>query len=166
MPTIAELGSPKRNFDSQGNAFLRIVQNWGNELIQNFRINLLKNNSVASKSLYQDITPKITPKANGANLKIQMLDYWQFVENGRKAGKMPPVAPLIEYVKNKKELQMKIANARDRIAATKSLAYVIARKIGREGTKAQPFIAPALNDKMMQSLSDRIGQYIADTLTK
>ena len=114
MPTIAELGSPKRNFDPQGNAFLRIVQNWGNELIQNFRINLLKNNSVASKSLYQDITPKITPKANGANLKIQMLDYWQFVENGRKAGKMPPVAPLIEYVKNKKELQMKIANARDR----------------------------------------------------
>ena len=163
---LADLGSSKRNFDPQNNAFIRIIQNWGNELIQNFRINLLKNNSVASKSLYQDITPKITPKANGANLKIQMLEYWQFVENGRRAGKMPSIAPLIEYVKNKKELQMKIANARDRIAATKSLAYVIARKIGREGTKAQPFVAPALNDKMMQSLSDRIGQYIADTLTK
>ena len=81
---LADLGSSKRNFDPQGNAFLRIIQNWGNELIQNFRINLIKNKSLASKSLYQDIIPEIKPKANGANLKIKMLDYWQFVENGRQ----------------------------------------------------------------------------------
>jgi len=165
MTTIDELGEAASNFNPQGDKFLRIVQNWGNEVIANMRNNLRRNNALASKNLYQQIEAMPTFTPQGANLKIQMLEYWQFVEYGRRAGKMPPVSALIEYVQNKRELQTKIANARDRIAATKSLAYVIARKIGREGTKAQPFVQPALTQQTLQTLSDRLGQYLADSIT-
>lgn len=165
MTTLEQLGEAASNFNPKGGGFLRIVQNWGQEIIENMRNNLRKQNALASKNLYQQIEalPSFTPQ--GANLKINMLEYWQFVENGRRAGKMPPLKPIYEYIQNKRELQTKIAQSKNRIAATKSLAYVIARKIGREGTKAQPFVAPTITDKTLQTLSDRLGQYLADSLT-
>jgi len=165
MTTLEELGEAAANFNTEEDKFLRIVQNWGQEVIENMRNNLRKNNALASKNLYQQIEAMPTFTPQGINLKINMLEYWQFVENGRRAGKMPPVSALIEYVQNKRELQSKISNARDKIAATKSLAYVIARKIGQKGTKAQPFVQPAISQQTLQTLSDRLGQYLADSIT-
>lgn len=58
--------------------------------------------------------------------------YGGAVEFGRRPGKMPPVAPL------------------ERWAAVKlgqpGAGFVIARKIGRVGTRPQPFLEPALRD--------------------
>ncbi len=165
MTTIEQLGEAASNFNPQGDKFLRIVQNWGQEIIENMRNNLRKHDALASKNLYQQIEamPSFTPQ--GANLKINMLEYWQFVEYGRRAGKMPPIQSIYEYVQNKPQLQQKVAQSKNRIAATKSLAYVIAKKIGKKGTKAQPFVAPAITDKTLQTLSDRLGQYLADSIT-
>lgn len=58
--------------------------------------------------------------------------YGGAVEFGRKAGKRPPVAPI------------------ERWAAVKlgapGAGFAIARKIGRVGTKPQPFLEPAMRD--------------------
>ena len=77
---------------------------------------------------------------------------------------MPPIKNIYEWIQNKRPVQQKIAQSPDRIAATKSLAYVIARKIGQKGTKAQPFVTPSLKQVTTQTLAQRIGRYIADTL--
>jgi hypothetical protein len=93
-----------------------------------------------------------------------MEDYWQYVEEGRRAGKMPPIKNIYEWIRYKRPIQDKIQQSPDKIAATKSLAYVIARKIGQKGTKAQPFVTPSLKQVTTQTLAQRIGRYIADTL--
>lgn len=55
--------------------------------------------------------------------------YGGAVEFGRKAGKMPPVAPIERWAALK--------------LGAPGAGFVIARKIGRKGTKAQPFVKPA-----------------------
>lgn len=167
MATLEDIGKNFSDFQPQGDeGILRIIQNWGNEFIKQLQNNLLKNKSNASSSLSQSITPEVKTQQKGYNLSIMMEDYWFYVEEGRRSGKTPPIKNIYEWIQNKREIQSKfISKSTDRIAATKSLAYVIARKIGREGTRAKPFVSPALKQVTTQTLANRISKHIVETLT-
>lgn len=65
--------------------------------------------------------------------------YAEYVENGRRAGKMPPVKMLQEWAY--KKLRVGKDQAR-------SAGYLIARKIARKGTRPQPFMRPAVERNM------------------
>jgi hypothetical protein len=167
METLDTIGGRFSEFNPVENKGINaIIQNWGNELIKQLQNNLLKNNSNATSGLSSSITPQVTTPVTGYNLSIMMEDYWFYVENGRAAGKMPPVQNIFEWIRNKKGIQIEsISKSPDRIAATKSLAFVIAKKIAREGTKARPFASPALKQVTTQTLATRISKYIVDSLT-
>ena len=171
MANLNDIGQNFKDFQTLNNKGIpSIIQNWGNELIKQLQNNLLKNKSNASSSLSQSITPEITEPATGYNLSIMMQDYWFYVENGRKptqgGGNGQLYKNIYEWIQNKADIQSKIiSKSPDRIAATKSLAYVITRKIHREGTKARPFASPALKQVTTQTLATRISEYIVESLT-
>lgn len=162
--TLSELGEDYKNFNPSGDGLLRIVQNWGNELSENLRNTLRKNKTNASSVLSQSIGSIAKPKKDGFRLTVEMEDYYRYVEEGRRAGKRPPIQNIYEWIQNKKSVQTLISKSTDRRKATRSLAYVIARKIAKHGTKAQPFIRQNVNEKSLQVLSDRIGEYIGKQL--
>ena len=165
MDSLDSIGKKYSDYNpATDDGIIRIIQNWGNELIAQMQNRLRSNKTNASSSLSQSVEPNIKSRQGGYNLTILMNDYWLYVENGRKAGKMPPIKNIYEWIQNKQPLQAKVAQSPDRIAATKSLAYVIARKISKKGTKAQPFISPSLKQVTREELGRRIGQYIADSL--
>ena len=165
LDDIEKFGDKNRAFNpSEDDGILRIVQNWGNELIAQMQNRLRINKTNATSSLSQSIEPQIKGTQSGYRLTVLMQDYWQYVEEGRKPGKMPPIKNIYEWIRYKRPIQDKIQQSPDKIAATKSLAYVIARKIGQKGTKAQPFVTPSLKQVTTQTLAQRIGRYIADTL--
>lgn len=65
--------------------------------------------------------------------------YGFFVEHGRSPGKRPPKNAILEWMKAKgirlPEKQME------------QVAFLIARKIGKKGTKPRPFVAPVARKK-------------------
>ena len=61
------------------------------------------------------------------------------VEQGRKPGPMPPVQPIIDWIRARG-----IEPRDPSIRTQRGLAFAIARKISRDGTEAQPFMRPAL----------------------
>jgi hypothetical protein len=169
LDDLEKFGDKNRSFNpSEDDGILRIVQNWGNELIAQMQNRLRINNTNATSSLSSSISPKITSKPGGYRLTTMMQDYWYYVENGRKptkgGGKGELYKNIYEWITYKREMQIKINQSPNKIAATKSLAYVITRKIHREGTKAQPFVTPSLKKVTTETLGQRIAQYIADTL--
>ena len=168
MATLEDIGKRLGAYEQpQNDGISRIVQNWGVQLIREMQINLLRNKSNASSSLSQSLTNNVEPTRTGYKLQILAEDYYQYVEEGRKAGKPPPIQNIFDWIVNKKSVQLKsISKAKNRIQATKSLAYVIAKKIGKEGTRAQPFINPALSKVTTQVLTDRITTYIKDSIEK
>ena len=167
--TLEDIGKEFSEFNTQSDGgILRIIQNWGNEFIKALQNNLLKKKSKATGQLYEKIEPSFKQTDTGYKMTISMMDYWKYIEDGRPptkgGGNGKVYRNIFEWIKYKPDLQREIARSPDRIAATKSLAYVITRKIHREGTQPKPFIAPALKQVTTQTLAERVGKYIADTL--
>lgn len=63
--------------------------------------------------------------------------YAMFVEEGRRAGKMPPPDILAGWAQKKLQLSPKEAKAR---------GWAIARMIAKHGTQAHPFFRPAVEE--------------------
>lgn len=165
--TLQDIGKQYSDYNpANEGGILRIVQNWGNEFIKALQNNLRK--SKATGQLSEKIEPSFRKTDTGISMTVSMMDYWQYVENGRPptkgGGNGKVYRNIYEWIKFKPDLQREIARSPDRIAATKSLAYVITRKIHREGTEAKPFIAPALKQVTTQTLAQRVAKYIADSL--
>ena len=103
---------------------------------------LQQDNSIASGELDKSINFNIKSTQKKIVLDITMLDYWGAVDGGRKAGKQPPIDKIKEW--------LSYPNVRDKIrfgqndsafseSEKNSLAFLIARKIGRQGTKGNNF---------------------------
>ena len=60
-----------------------------------------------------------------------------FVINGRKPGKMPPIADIMPWVAKKLGASG---------TALRSVAFLVARKIGRKGTKPNDFVTPIVKE--------------------
>lgn len=85
--------------------------------------------------------------------------YGQAVRHGRSPGRMPPVAPLIPWV-------MKVLGIP--AAQAKGVAYVVARKIGRFGIKANPYHRRALREAsgLIQAAVNRMGAKVVAHLSR
>jgi len=77
-------------------------------------------------------------------------EYGYIVEYGRRKGaRMPPIEPILRWMKVKKiRLRNKKGFVKETPERRRALAFVIARKIGREGTKPTMFYNDALNSTL------------------
>lgn len=107
----------------------------------------------------KDLSIDVAAEANHA--------YW--VEFGRKAGGMPPIKPILEWIKKKGLSDTTTAaggrkkRGADFYKAATSLAWAIAKSIAAKGTKARPFLFPAFRKNeadMMRVIGDAIKKVI------
>lgn len=68
---------------------------------------------------------------NKYEIVFTLPDYWKWVENGRKPGKMPPINSIMKWVR-KKNIPIK--------TTLKQTAFVIARSIGKKGIKGKHYL--------------------------
>lgn len=96
--------------------------------------------------------------------------YAAYVEYGRKAGKMPPVHMLEQWLKKKTSTRPKVKNAfasaarfvnKSAEAYRRSIAWAIARSIAKHGTNPHPFFAPAV-DKNKDAIAQAIQEAIQE----
>jgi hypothetical protein len=82
-------------------------------------------------------------------VEVLLPEYADFVDEGRKAGKRPPIAPILRWIK------------RNRIKSDvppKALAFAVANSIAKKGIKARPFL-----DDARELVSKRIDGIIKNT---
>lgn len=85
------------------------------------------------------------------------LDYSQQLETGRKSGKQPPSEAIEQWIYDK-GIAQQIQNE----ISVSSLAYLIARKIGREGWKREEhggveLISEVITEQRIQRIIDEVG---------
>lgn len=98
-------------------------------------------------NLYKSL--EVFADSNGDDLVFGFMlnDYVQYVENGRRSGKMPPVEPIENWCK------------RHGIPTNNSVLYAIRKIIGEEGIKPRPFldgIFKEIDSKWNNEWSDEI----------
>ena len=88
-------------------------------------------------------------------ISFKTLDYFKYIENGRKPGsKMPPVSAISQWITKKQILP------RNR-ETLPQMSFVIARSIGKKGIPGKNYL-----ESVKESLlGDRINQAIQDALT-
>ena len=101
--------------------------------------------------------------------------YAYFVEYGRRAGKMPPVEMLMEWLRKRTSRSKALRSAvdilegkrRKREAAytkddlLRSAAWGLAKHIAKKGTRPHPFFGPAVEEN-----KNTISEYIAEEVEK
>lgn len=95
--------------------------------------------------------------ANEDNVKLIGEEYSQQLETGRQAGKFPPIADIKKWIIDKG-----VFNSALQTISLSSLAFLIARKIAKNGWKRERFggvelISTIVTDQRIQKIIDEVG---------
>jgi hypothetical protein len=145
-----------------------VLEQYAQHLVEKYRENLAKGNRNASSKLADTVKAEVKVEDTVISVELTLQDYWYYVDNGRKAGKMPPISKIEEWIKIKPITLRSFGKSQKSIPSPRSVAFLIARKIGREGTKgthdlrdASDFTYNAFRERLEQAIANDIGEYTA-----
>jgi hypothetical protein len=148
-----------------------LLREFGNATVERAQRNLgatrtvrgKKRRAVATDALRKSLKFTVRASKSGYNFSFKSLSYGKYVEFGRKANsKQPPSEPILQWIKAKRikpKEDGKFVKATP--ARLKGLAFMISRKIGKQGIEPLYFYRDAINDTL-EEYSERI----ATELTK
>ena len=123
-----------------------------------------KNNNIPQYYELKDkISFKVDVSGNLFEVTFNAPEYWKYANYGRPPGKMPPVSAIEEWITRKRI----VPESNTSTPNVTSLAYVIARKIGKEGTKGTKFLEKSLDEQKeywMSTISAAIGEDILEEI--
>lgn len=155
-------------FNEVEDVLVRYATRIAQQAEKNLRSNKFNKDSNATGELSESI--KVTPvefMGGVYSIEIRMLDYWQWVDAGRKPGKQPPISKIIKWIKDKQlrlddggttargykregtlisQSRKKVLMGGKKVSILDATAYKIARKIGKFGTKGTDFLSDAIDD--------------------
>lgn len=124
---------------------INVLNEYGQELVNLYKQKLTENNVNATFELFNSISYQVSDLNNNKfEVTLSLADYWKYVENGRKAGKFPPISKIENWIKIKPVIPF--SNNNKKIPTQKELAYLISRKIARQGIQPRPFLKNSVEE--------------------
>ena len=152
-----------------GSVLGEALANTATAIIKELEKDIRAKKLTASKSLLQNIDPtNYVETANGVTLAITMVNYYQWVEDGRKRGRRPPIASIEEWI-TRKGIQVRKSKGESKqsvLERRRSMAIAIANKIAAKGTikrfgyKGGNFIKDVLTPQTIEAIAGSIGDII------
>ena len=112
------------------------LDKFGKYLVKEARKNLTRKKKNNTKGLYKSLDYEVKEMPNSINFDFLMEEYGEWVDKGRKAGKMPPVSAIEKWVSQRK---IQFRDNKGRFETYKTTAFLIARSIGKRGIPATHF---------------------------
>lgn len=125
---------------------IEVLNRYGREVVAHSLNYLEFDNSIASGELLKSIKYIIDEGNMQYELSIELADYWYYVNNGRKAGKYPPIEKISQWIRKKPLIPYRGKNGK--LPTLQQLTYLISRKIAKEGTKGTHFFDRAIENSM------------------
>lgn len=114
-----------------------------------------------------ELLKSLKTEVKDERLIISVLDYWVFVESGRKIGaKGIPLSVLIDWIKKN---QIKGRNKKGQFISINSLAFIIQKSIKMKGISKRPFLTEAYNatiEEFDKKLDDVVSSIVNDILIR
>ena len=97
--------------------------------------------------LYDSVSYRAFNRRGTIRIELLSVEYGRYVHMGRRPGKFPPPQAILEWI-NKKPIRMRDPKTGAFVKATdkakKQAAFLIGRKIAKEGIEAYPFYTQAI----------------------
>ena len=142
----------------------QVLQDFAEDIRDRYRDVLAKNDHIASRKLVDSIKTQVEVGDNYYEVTMTLEDYWKYVEFDTKPHFPPPDA-ILEWIEVKPVIPRPDANGR--IPTPKQLAFLIGRKIAREGTtgthdleQTKEDILPWWREQISKALGHDIENYI------
>lgn len=134
-----------------------ILEEYGQRAEAYYRDELIAKGKNASYQLMNSVHYSVTHEGQTFAVSLSLLDYWKFIEYGRRPGKYPPPEAILQWIKIKPIIP---TTGKDgRMPSLKSLAFLIGRKIYREGIEPVPVMSDAV-DRLNAEMEARIQEAI------
>lgn len=143
------------------------LNEWGKIIEAKLRDRLNEDGSNASYKLNQSLKYELRVDGREYELGINMEEYWKWVNDGRKAGRMPPLKNIRDWILIKPVTPMR--NKNGKLPTVNQLAWLIARKIGEKGTEGTNFFEDtmeALYNQMEKDVERAIQDDVDENVEK
>lgn len=132
--------------------------------IKNYTAELLKNYTAQMPDDYRiknSVSFSVEKSSEFAySVTINLPEYWKYIEYGRRPGKQPPLEKIASWISVKRIAPSTTKGA----PSIKGLAFVIARKIGREGLPAHNYMQKAFDKTSIEGVSSAVLEQIKDKI--
>lgn len=132
---------------------IEVLNKYGQLLVEEYKSRLDSENITASSKLKNSVKYILNVNDADIELNLSLAHYWKYVDNGRKAGKWPPIDKIIEWIKVKPIIP---DNRFGRLPTEKQLAYLIGRKIYEKGIEPKHTLHNSINDIMDTIFMDEL----------
>lgn len=141
-----------------------VLNDFGKLLVEEYKDKLILEDVNASDNLYNSVTYMVEKNDTTYEVKLNLMHYWKYVENGRRAGaKMPPISAIEKWIEVKPVLPRPMSNGK--LPTNKQLAYLIARKISIDGIAPRPLLQQSVDD-VWRSMQEFIAEALAKDMEK
>ena len=141
------------------------IQLIADQIVELYKQQLESKGIPASGSLGDTASVEVELSGSKLIVSLNLEHYWRYVEYGRRPGKMPPIDNIAEWIRIKPVVPKPIDG---KVPSNKSLAYLIARKIGREGIQGRrPLEATVYSDgfeSVMNEIKAEITKQLKQTM--
>lgn len=148
------------------NEVKKILHDMARDLTQEYQNRLVNGNKAsnyqvinASGNLYNSVNFVVNTNSNnmGYELEFKALDYWQYIEYGRRPGHMPNIGAIMEWIKIKPiyPRQENLSSKLDIVKAQKQMAFAIAKSIQNNGIAPKPILQSTV-DSILNEYRERI----------
>lgn len=143
------------------NLDLTDIQQLLQQFIQAVRDDLKQQNINASSKLSQSLKSVVKQKGKWIEISISLEDYWKYIEYGTRPH-FPPIQAIRKWIDVKPVLPRPM---KGKLPTKDQLAFLIARKISKVGTRPKPFLNKTISDfnlidKVYNLLLNQIEQQI------
>lgn len=149
-----------------------VLNDFGQMLVEEYKDQLILNDVNASDELYNSVNYIFKENGGTFEVSLELADYWKYVENGRKAGKWPPISAIEKWIEIKPVIPRPMKNGK--LPTTQQLAFLISRKIygfitrngklipiDSGGIKPRPILQQTIDE-----VWDIMNEYIAEAFAK
>lgn len=130
------------------------------KIAQAYKTSLITAGKVATGKL-TNFTYEVEQDNRMFSIVFNLQDYWKYVENGRLAGKQPPIDAIAKWITVKPIIPRAVRN---KVPSVKQLAFLIARSIGEHGTKPTKALKRTLESPYVQNLEDKLCDLLIDQI--
>ena len=139
-----------KNFDRDVQG---VLARFGQKLQEDLIKSLDNKNKNASGGLRQSIQaiPDVSIQDGMYTYVLSMASYYEFVDEGRKPGKMPPIDSLVKWVRQKSAFGGLEVNKSEDV---RGVAFGIAKNIAKFGIKPSYFFSNVIDDGRLEQLTE------------
>lgn len=144
---------------------LAVLRDYAAEVRNLYQDNLIRHDRIASGGLLNSAECRVNIGDRSYEVVMTLEDYWRYVEEDTRPH-WPPVDAILRWVQIKPVIPR--PDAAGRIPTPRQLAYLIGRKIAREGTKGSHDLADAveeMNRRYADRLSEALGADVSEYIT-